>query len=53
MIQMIDKWTQAIDSGKMAGVCLLDMSAAFDVVEHRLLLKKLDLYGFHLDSVLG
>ena len=30
----------------MAGVCMLDMSAAFDVVDHDLLNRKLSLYGF-------
>ena len=51
MIQMIDGWTQAIESGQMAGVCLLDMSAAFDMVEHKILEQKLDLYGFHGDTI--
>ena len=51
MIQMIDKWTEALDSGQMAGVCLLDMSAAFDVVNHSLLLEKLEFYGFNKETI--
>ena len=46
MIQMYDSWLQAIESGQIAGVCMLDMSAAFDLVNHDLLLQKLQLYGF-------
>ena len=46
MIQMYDGWIQAVESGQIAGVCMLDMSAAFDLVDHDLLLQKLLLYGF-------
>ena len=46
MIQMYDTWVQAVDKGELTGVCMLDMSAAFDVVDHDLLLSKLGLYGF-------
>ena len=46
MIQMYDSWVQAVDKGELTGVCMLDMSAAFDVVDHDILLKKLQLYGF-------
>ena len=48
---MIEGWTQALNSRQIAGVCLLDMSAAFDVVDHNLLLQKLDLYGFNEDTI--
>ena len=51
LIQMYDGWLQAVESGHMAGVCLLDMSAAFDVVDHNILTKKLSLYGFDEDCL--
>ena len=46
LIEMVDGWIEAIERGKMAGVCLLDMSAAFDLVNHSLLIRKLRAYGF-------
>ena len=45
MLQMYTTWLDALDEGKMAGVCMIDMSAAFDVVDTNLLLEKLKLYG--------
>ena len=51
LIQMYDTWVNAFEDGELSGVCLLDMSAAFDIVDHDLLLKKMKLYGFGLDSL--
>ena len=48
---MYDGWIQAVESEQIEGVCMLDMSAAFDVVDHDLLLQKLNLYGFQDDSL--
>ena len=52
MIQMYDSWVQAVDKGELTGVCMLDMSAAFDVVDHGILLNKLKLYGFDERAIL-
>ena len=50
LIQMYDTWVEAADRGEMTGVCLLDQSAAFDVVDPDLFLEKLKLYGFQQDT---
>ena len=35
LIQMHDTWVKAVDAKELSGVCLLDMSAAFDRVIDR------------------
>jgi hypothetical protein len=52
MIQMYDSGVQAVDKGELTGVCMLDMSAAFDVVDHGILLNKLKLYGFDEQAIM-
>ena len=52
LIQMYDRWVRAAHSGQLSGVVLLDLSAAFDLVDPNLLLKKLKIYGFDHDSLL-
>ena len=52
MIQMYDTWVKAVDKGELTGVCMLDMSASFDVVDHKILLDKLKLYGFDEKALL-
>ena len=46
MISMHDAWVEAADRGEIAGAALIDMSAAFDVVDTKLLLRKCELYNF-------
>ena len=46
LLQMYDRWVRASHEGKLSGVVLLDLSAAFDLVDPELLLKKLKIYGF-------
>ena len=43
MLQLYDKWVRAAASSKVSGAVLLDLSAAFDLVDPTLLLKKLKL----------
>ena len=51
LIQLYDVWVEALEAGELAGVVFLDMSAAFDIVDHPLLLRKLELYGFDRNMV--
>ena len=45
LIQMYDKWIRAAVEGQVSGVILLDLSAAFDLVDSQILIKKLKIYG--------
>jgi hypothetical protein len=48
---MYDTWIDAAESGNMAGVMMVDLSAAFDMVDHDLLLQKLELMGLDAQAV--
>ena len=43
LLQMYDQWLEEVDSDLMVGVMLVDLSAAFDMVDHSILHKKLEL----------
>ena len=51
MLQMYTTWLDALEKGDMAGVCMIDMSAAFDVVDTGILLDKLKLYGLDRNAI--
>ena len=51
LIEMVDKWIESFDEGKISAVVALDMSAAFDLVDKDILLKKLKAYKVKENTV--
>ena len=51
LLQMYDVWIEALERNEISAVIMLDMSAAFDVVDHSILIKKLKLYGLQDDAL--
>ena len=43
---MIEKWKKSLDNKGIAGAILMDLSKAFDTINHELLITKLGAYGF-------
>ena len=51
LLKMIETWKKHLDKGEKIGVILMDLSKAFDTINHSLLLAKLDAYGFSRTSL--
>lgn len=51
MLQMTDSWLAAMDSSMLVGTVMLDFSAAFEVIDHDLLIEKLACYGLKLSAI--
>ena len=52
LIQVYDACVTAQDQGNLSGLYLLDMSAAFHIVDHEILLQKRGHYRFDTESKL-
>ena len=48
---MYNQWIQAASSGQTSGVVFLDLSAAFDLVDSKILIEKLKIYGVKDDML--
>ena len=51
LLKMIETWKKHLDKGEKIGVIRMDLSKAFDTINHSLLLAKLDAYGFSRTSL--
>ena len=52
LIKMTDDWLKAMDQGFYTGAIFLDLRKAFDVVNHDLLIAKLQMYGCSSSTLL-
>ena len=43
---MIESWQALLDKRQKVGAIMMDLSKAFDTLNHKLLLDKLQAYGF-------
>ena len=45
MLHLIEDWKGALDKNTVVGTVIMDLSKAFDLIPHNLLLAKLSAYG--------
>ena len=51
LLTIIEKWKLSLDNNGFAGGILMDLSKAFDTINHTLLIAKLHAYGFNVNSL--
>ena len=47
LINLTDKWLEAMDNGNLTGLLLIDFRKAFDIINHKILIDKLSCYGIN------
>ena len=51
LIKLIDQWKECIDKGDIVGTLFIDFRKTFDVVDHNILLRKLQIYKFSPNAI--
>ena len=52
LMTMLEAWKRALDRKKCVAAVLTDLSKAFDCLNHKFIIAKLDAYGFQHDALL-
>ena len=51
LVGMLEKWKRALDNGECVSALFMDLSKAFDIINHNLLIAKLKAYGFSKEGL--